>query len=382
MRIIVAGFDDATGIQVLNALGGLVTQGGVLEDSSQLEDAIHEGRPDAVALYLGDRPSAALQIATRVRALFPHTRVVAIADRDEPELVNLVAGAGCADLALLEYGLADIRRAVEILANRDAPNSKDGKVIAVLGAKGGVGTTTVAINLAAEVAGTTSLAVILVDLYTYLGDVAAVLDISPEPTALWYMTRSGPHADWAAGMPKHRGGFRVLGLDGDLTEAQPVTAQQVVYLLDRLREHHDYVFVDCGSNLTEVSLAACSASDQRLLVLTEELPSVLGARRRLQTLKSLDLGAPLAQAVVNRFHPNSKADKAAVEGALGIPMLGALTNAWQEVHSSLEGAKLLREAAPKSRITQDFAALAQTFTGVGAQVQEKKRNFFEALWKG
>lgn len=381
MRIIVAGLDEVTAGQILDSLVGLVTQGAVLEDWTELEEAISSGRPDLVALYLGDRPAKAMAAATRVRALFPHTRIVAIADRDEAELVNLVAASGCADLALLDHGLGDIRRAVEILSKRDTPNSKDGKVVAILGAKGGVGTTTVAINLAAEVAAIPTLAVIVVDLYTYLGDVAAVLDISPEPTALWYMTRSGPNADWATGMPRHRGGFRVMGLDGDLTEAQPVTAQQVVYLLDRLREHHDFIFVDCGSNLTEVSLAACSTADQRLLVLTEELPSVLGARRRLQTLKSLDLEGSLAQAIVNRFHPNSKADKSAVEGALGIPMLGTLTNAWQEVHSSLEGAKLLREVAPRSRITADFATLAQTFTGVGAQVEEKKKNFFGSLWK-
>ena len=267
MRLLVAGLSESDSQLVFAALGTMVDHGGVLPDWRRLEAAVEQARPEAVMLYLGSRPGQALTMARRIMTLYPHVQFIGLADAESPELVSLASEAGLADLALLEHGTKEIVATVSRLAaRRTETRSTEGQVLALIGAKGGVGTTTVALNLAAELAANKQSHVILVDLHLYMGDVAASLDMVPDPSALWFLTR-GSQADgkmWSSGPPRHRTGFHVLGLDGDLRNAEQVTAEQVVFMLDALRKHFDYVVLDCGSNLGEISLAACSASDQAL----------------------------------------------------------------------------------------------------------------------
>ena len=63
----------------------------------------------------------------------------------------------------------------------------------------------------------------------------------------------------------------------------------VLLLLNQLRSAFDVVVIDCGTDLNEVSLTACAGADDRLLVSTEQRPSLIGAKRRLNVLKSLEI---------------------------------------------------------------------------------------------
>ncbi len=379
MRVLIAGLDEDTARQMFGALEGMVEQGGILHDWTRLLSAVEHAEPDVVVLYLGSRPGQTLSMARRVLSSHPSLRIVALADTNEPELVKAVTRAGCcADLALLSEGPEDLRRAFELMNEREVAPTADGKAYAVLGAKGGVGTTIVAVNLAAEIYSRTKSRVIVVDLNLYLGDVAFTLDITPDPTALWFLLR-GSNADpetWAEGPPTHRAGFRVLGLDGDLEQIEPVTAEQVVNMVDRLRERHDHVIIDLGSDLNEISLAACTATDKRLIVLTEELPALLGAKRRVEALRSLELGDGLASLILNRVGGQKPADLQTVEDATGVPISGLLSNAWKEVHGALENGRVLREAWPRAQITKDFQDLATVVLEEGGKAQ-RKRKFFE-----
>lgn len=384
MRLLVAGLEPAEAQELFGPIAEHVRPEGLLPDWSQLEAAVDQFRPDTVVLYLGQRPGQALAVARRVASLHPQVRIVAMADREEPELVVAVDRAGCADLALRSLGPQDLLRALSLLqrVESDVPVT-NGQAIAILGAKGGVGTTTVAVNLAAEVAARSRQRILLVDLHLFMGDASLALDLSPDPTVLHYLLRGQnlTAQQWAEGPPLHRAGFRVLGLDGDITEADRVTAQQVIFLLDRLRERHDTVIIDCGSDINEVSLAALSAADRRLLVMTNEFRALLGARRRVGALRSLSLDEPLAYGVLNRDEPDKPADRGAIEDAAGIPVAAAVTNAWREVHTALQQGRVLREGWPKAQVTKDIRALAGFLTGESAQGL-KRRAFFNLFGKG
>ena len=370
---------DAAEIQALfEPIASQVTPEGMLPDWSQLEAAVEQFQPDTVVLYLGHRPGQALAMARRVVSMHPSVRIVALADHEEPELVQAVDRAGCADLALRSAGPNDLLRALRLL-NRveEAAPVANGQAIAILGSKGGVGTTTIAVNLAAEVAARTKQRVILVDLHLFLGDAALALDLIPDPSVLQFVRQGQnlPASTWADGPPMHRAGFRVLGLDGNIQDADRVTAQQIVFLLDRLRERHDYVLLDCGSDINEVSMAALSASDRRLLVLTNEFRALLGARRRVNALKSLSLEEPLAYVVLNRDDPDRPADRGAIEDAAGVPVAAAVTNAWREVHTALQQGRVLRDGWPKAQVTKDLRALAGFLTGESAEGLRRKAFF-------
>ena len=133
-----------------------------------------------------------------------------------------------------------------------------GRAIAILGAKGGVGTTTVACNLAAQLHADGAGRVLLVDLHLFLGDIGYRLGLEQRPTVGELLASEAP--DWTQA-PQHRFGFHVLGLDSDLAHADHVSAEDVVDLLSGCRAGFDVVLLDCGAEVTEASLAACRYAD-------------------------------------------------------------------------------------------------------------------------
>lgn len=377
MRLMVAGLSESDSELVFSVLGSSVQHAGTLPDWRVLEKAVEQARPDVVMLYLGSRPGQALTLARRVITVFPKVRFIGLADAESQELVDLAQEAGVSELAVLNRGTAEMVAAVQrLIQQQTEQRSADGVVLALIGAKGGVGTTTLAVNIAAELAEGGKKRVVLVDLHLYLGDIAANLDLIPDPSALWFLTRGGQAGSkmWAEGPPKHRAGFQVLGLDGDLRTAEQISAEQVVFLIDMLRAHFDHIVLDCGSNLGEVSLAACTASDQRLIVLTDELAALLGARRRVIALQALELPGTLGDGVLNRTTPG--ADIQAIEDASGLHIVSQISNAWRDVYGAAERAQVLREAAPTSQVRQDIVRLAQHIAGIQLTDTRKTRAFF------
>ncbi|RME28528.1 MAG: hypothetical protein D6798_02210 [Deltaproteobacteria bacterium] len=382
MRLMVAGLSNRDGRLIFKTLGKLVEPGGTLQDWRQLERAVEQAQPDVVLLYLGQRPGQTCTLARRVLNHYPALQIVGLVEKETPGLVELSTEAGLVDLVILEHGQHELNAAFERLHEaRLQQQEADGDVLALLGAKGGVGTTTVAVNLGAELAADRNKRVIVVDLHLYLGDVAAALDLAPDPSVLWFLGH-GSTVDakmWRNGPPMHRTGFQILGVEGDLGAAEPVTAEQVVFLVDSLRRHYDYVVMDCGSNLTEVSLAGCSAADQRLIVVTDELAALLGARRRVLALHHLDLDPPVAYGLLNRA--TEGLDMPAIEEASGLRMVSTIRNAWRDVHGAMERAQVLREAAPHSDARMDIADLARSISGTGVTSEARRKRAFFSLFR-
>ena len=231
-----------------------------------------------------------------------------------------------------------------------------GKAIAILGAKGGVGTTTIAANLAAEFAAAPNCSVVLVDLNLFLGDVGLHTGVESGPTVLTVIAaETVPAADLA----RHPLGFSVLGLASDLSDADEVPAETVVWLLDSLRAQFDCVVVDAGTDLNEVSLTACRYADDRLLVTTEQRSALIGAKRRLHVLSQLEIPGALALGVINRAHADSGVNPVAVQQAIGLTVVARIRNAWAENQAALTAKKLLREHCPTANVTHDYTQITR-----------------------
>ncbi len=379
MRMMLAGMSESQARLLRSAAADLTVDAGFLQDWTYLEQACEQARPDVVTIYLGTRPGQILSLVKRVRAMFPSTAFVAVAESSPPALVEQLGEAGIVDLVLMPECPRDLRRAIKSLATRDRSTSVEGTIITLLGAKGGMGTTVAAVNVAAELAARfKDRKVILVDLHVYLGDISVALDINPKPSVLWFLHR-GTVADartWTEAPPPHRGGFQVLGLDGDLSKADPVTAEQVVFLLARLQERYHYVVVDCGAEISEVSLTAASSADHRLVVMTDDHVGRSGARRRRDALNALELDPPVARAIVNRSVDGTAEKKGEIESFIKMPVLGFISNAWQDTHRAIEQGQVLRQAAPRSQVTLDFRTLVDAIAGAHQDAERRKRTFF------
>lgn len=379
MRMMLAGMSESQARLLRSAAVDITDDAGFLQDWTYLEQACQQAKPDVVTIYLGGRPGQILALVKRVRAMFPSTAFIAVAETAAPTLIEMLGEAGIVDLVLMPECPKDLRRALRSLSSRERVSSVDGTVYAFLGAKGGMGTTVCAINTAAELAALDKNAsVILVDLHVYLGDLSVALDTVPRPSVLWFLHR-GAMADartWSEAPPQHAAGFRVLGFDGDMAKADPVTAEQVVFLLERLKEKYHHVVVDCGAEITEISLSACSTADHRFIVMTDELAARTGARRRRDALNALELGPPPARALVNRVLEGQDPGQKGIEDAIKMPVVGTISNAYQDTHRALELGQVLRQSAPKSTVAQDFRKFVTELAGDKLDEERRKRTFF------
>ena len=380
MRMMVAGMSKPYARRLLEMADTLIEPDRIVPGLTRAEPEIARDTPDILAVYLGRSPGKRLAGVRRLLALYPSLQVIALVDAGSPELIKMISSAGCVDMVLLPGCPKDLQRALRALKDRDVTDAVDGEAIALLGAKGGVGTTTIACNLAdAIITRMPDKRVALVDINFYMGDIALLLDIEPEPTTLSFLSRAA-QADgkvWQESPPVHRRGFRVFGLDGDLESADPVTAEQIVFLIERLRIWYDFVILDCGSDVSEASLAACTIADRRLLVVTEQLSARLGARRRVQALRMLDPQRRSTQAIVNRCHDSSAENLQRIEQSVGVTVIATLTNAWREVTTALERGRTLLEDAPRANITADFNRLAEILSGIDHQEDRRKKAFFD-----
>ena len=379
MRMMVAGMGDRSAQQLFAWVDGLAKPHQVVPDWVRLEEVVSVDQPDVIVLYLGDQPGQQLATVRRLLALYPGISVIALCNESSPTLVKMITQAGCVDLVLISDCQRDIRRAMIGLLKRSGSESLAGEVIACLGAKGGVGTTMIACNLADGLASRfPERRTILVDLNLYLGDVALQLDINPETTTLFFLERANAlEAEQLRTLPiRHSRGFQVIALDGNIDHAATISVEQVVFLLGRLRERYDFVILDCGSSLTEVSMSACSDADRRLIVVTETIASRMGARRRVSALRALDPDRRAVQAVLNRCHDRSPEALSQIEQSLGTSIIGSVSNAWSTVSASLAQGQTLLASSPRSPASTDIKHLVDSLAGKSNAAARRKKAFF------
>ena len=194
---------------------------------------------------------------------------------------------------------------------------------------------------------------------TYFSAMSAYMWVSNENrTAMqWMHDRESEIA--ASTIARHPLGFSVLGLAPDLSDADDVVADDVLHLLKRCRNNFDITVIDCGNDLNDTSLTACKYSEHRLLVTTEQRPSLMGAKRRLNILKKLDITGETALGVINRAHNESGVSASAVEQAIGLRVIARIRNAWHDNQAALAQQKLLREHCSDSGVTHDYTQITR-----------------------
>ena len=377
MRLLLGGLTEAQSGELFSAVRDLAEPAGTLTDLKDLEKACRKARPDVVALHLGPRPSEVLGGVARLRAFLPAVTVLAIVDHASRALIQQVTEAGCTDLVVLRDCPTDLRRALHSLGQRERLPTIEGTCVAVLGAKGGVGTTTLALNLADALSQRPNARVVVVDLDLLMGDLAQALAVRPRPSALWFLLR-GAVVDartWLDAPPSHEVGFRVLGLDGDVNQTAAVSASQVVHFLESLRSCYDHVVVDLGSRVSEVSLAACTVADHRLLVVEEGLASRLAARRRVEILSELEL-QPAARCVANRVQGAPGPVLQSLESDLGIKASVAFPAVARDTEAAFRAGQPVRVVAPGSAYLSACRQLVETLVGEVQETERRKRAFF------
>jgi pilus assembly protein CpaE len=277
----------------------------------------------------------------------------------------------------------------EILKTGPLEVSEWGKratVVALFNPKGGVGKTTIAINVATVLQTQKEQRVLLIDADTVTGHIATSLGLDRYQTVAdaWEDPEGEPdpnNPDASAGglaglATAHANGLRVVVLTNTPAQAHKIDAIRFADSLSSARVGFDVVVVDLHPDYGELTQAIFDRCDRILVPVTPELPAIRAALQFLELSK--DLGVKdRVNLVVNRA--NSGVSIADIEKAIGLKAFGQIrSGGLLFVRAANEGATVV-EMFPKEKVTSDFEALADKVLTRDLATSEK--NLFRMLPK-
>jgi pilus assembly protein CpaE len=265
------------------------------------------------------------------------------------------------------------RRALETLVQ---PARKPGVIIDVLGSKGGVGTTTTAVNLAASLNRLNEKgAVALIDMNLVFGEVPLFLDI--KPAFNWgeiVKNISRLDASYLMGvMVKHGSGIHVLPPPTQLDGVGVADPEVLETILQLMQEEFDYIVIDSGQSLDSLSLKILELADMVLLMSILSLPCLINTRRLLETFVSL--GYPPRErirVVLNRYHKKSGITTREAEEGIQEKIAWRIPNDFQTAMSAINQGKLVMDVSRRSELATGFMEMASAIVkDIGREEKEK-----------
>ena len=298
----------------------------------------------------------AIWITEHLRNNHPDVHVFAVSAFSEPERIIAAMRVGCT-----EYLLKPIQheRVLDGMARVEAKQKErtrskiHGKVITMIGAKGGTGVTSLALHLALELTGQNQHRCLLVDQHSALGDASLYLGTGRHQYSFYELANNTDRLDQEllqGFLLRHSSGLHLLDSPEAVDVFRQASPAAVEHTLAFLSEIYQYVVLDCPPGLTDVTLACISQSDQIVIVMTAELPSIRNAVRYIEHLERLGYSPNKIQVVLNRHSKRGPLSDERIEKALGRKISLRVPNSYNEV------IRAINSGAPIASGKSDFGA--------------------------
>jgi pilus assembly protein CpaE len=273
-------------------------------------------QPDVVFLDVREKNTVPPAIGM-LRRQHPTTGVVIVAAALEPALMLEAMRAGVTEFLTAPLTLSELQAAINRVTTQGASGSK-GQVFAFVGAKGGVGTTTVAVNVASALAQIEPGSTLLVDLHLAYGDAAVFLGTEPRYSVLDALENVHrlDKAFFNGLVGQSRSGLALLA-SSDRASAAPVDSTNLRSLIDATARHYPRVVLDVPRN--DASLDALESVSRIIIVANQELATVRAATRMCATLRQR-YGRDRVAVVISRFDLQADIAQSDVERVLGSPV--------------------------------------------------------------
>lgn len=349
--------------------------------------ALHKGdanaKADLLILEMCDDPAKDFEYLERIKAQGSASDFFLTSKNVNPEILLQTLRMGVKEFLPQPIKEADVRAALAKIRDRGETTpsiiaggqQRKGEIIDVIGSKGGVGTTTVAVNLATTLAEMDrEKSVALIDMNLLFGEVPLFLSI--ESAFDWMeVAKNIARIDSTyllSVMSRHESGVHVLPSPAKVIEEYRVAPQVIEALLVQMRSMFDFIVIDSGQSLDEISKTILRLSDSLSIVTLLSLPCLINVKRLLDTFQKF--GYPLEPNIhilVNRYHKRSIITLDDAEKSLKKKVFWNIPNDFQTTMSAINQGKPLAVMDPVSEINISFKELAALVSGKGL----KKKSF-------
>ncbi|MGB2981660.1 MAG: AAA family ATPase [Candidatus Zixiibacteriota bacterium] len=294
--------------------------------------AIRASKPHVLILELPKDSDKTLKWIERMKLEFPDISIFVSSADKSPDLVISAMRAGVQEFLSRPINSDELKKAInKVFKTREQARAQAptrGKVISVFSKKGGLGVTTLAVNLGSALARVAENKAALIDLDLQLGDVTSFLNLSPEYSILDVLDEDGgvDAVKLQSCMTRHESGVFVLSEPKNPADSENVSSSQINQILRHLRSTFSYVLVDTPHNFDSKTLEVFELSDHIIVVVVPNVSSIRAARRTLGVFKQLGFLRDKVKVVVNRVGKKDSVRVDDVEKTLRYPVSWVVPN--------------------------------------------------------
>jgi len=328
--------------------------------------------PDEFVAVLGPHLDLddCLKVCEDLRTARPTVSVVLVRDKLDTTVLANAMKAGARDVVDVEDTASlssAVERARELWTALRGPSGAQqlGRVVTVFSPKGGVGKTTMAVNLALALTERGARRVCLVDLDLAFGDVAITMQLFPTHS-IEHAIGSEETLDAAqldTLLTRHADSMMVLAAPAHPDVRERVSPALVGKVLRTLREGFDFVVVDTAPSFDEQVLTALDETDECVIVATLDVPTLKNVKVALETLDMLDIARGHRHLLLNRADDAVGITPDKVEGILGMPVAASVSSS-VDVAAATNSGNPIVVATPGHQTSQAVRALASEIAGV------------------
>ena len=304
------------------------------------------------------------EFAEKILTKLPSVKIIATASDYSTDIVIRAMRAGIREFLPKPLIKDNLLKSLDKFKNQiqgSNDEENNSKVITVFSNKGGVGRTSLAVNLALELANITKEKVALVDLNMHLGDVTTFLDIKPS-FDISYLIKKVDGADeefMLSTLEQYKNtGMYILADPPYMEEAKKIQPVDVKKMIDKLRTVFPYIVIDTSSAFDNITVTALDNSDLILLVSTINVPSVRNCQRCLDAFDRLGYEEEKTKIIVNRYMENDDIKIEDVEKALDKQIYWRVPNNYYTIMSAINKGQPVNEINNDSNIAKCYRELA------------------------
>ena len=303
---------------------------------------------------------------TNLSAAAPNCKIVAISDNPSVELIVKLMRAGAKDFLAVPIIKTEFLHVLEkIYEQLNDSNTKENKcrVITVFSNKGGIGKTSIASNLALELAKITKENVALVDLNFQLGDITSFFDIKPSFNISYMLQNLDKiSSDFLLNtIEKYKDtSLYVLADPPYFKQAENISKNQISKLFEKLKETFSYVVVDTDATFDGKTVTALDNSDLIFLVTIVNLPALRNCQRILDLFNKLGYDSEKTQIVINRYMENDDIKIEDVEKVLEKSVYWKIPNNYFTMMAAINKGISVAEVNPESNVAISYKEFAMS----------------------
>jgi pilus assembly protein CpaE len=327
-------------------------------------EIVNQTSPDAVVIDIDGDENKAIQLVGTLKAAHPGLGLIVVSARSDGQLILRAMRNGAGEFLNTPVQVEELIAALDRVTHSSsgATRTKSGAVIAVTGASGGVGGTTVAVNLACMLAANPQNSVVLVDLDLALGDADVFLDTIPDYTILDVAMNIG-RLDLAMlrkSLTKHVSGTYLLPRPYNIEDMEQISAEDFKKVMNLLKASFSHLVLDLSKSFNGLDRQAMQMADHVLLLTQLDLPCLRNVVRILTSLERLGEVHKRVKIVVNRVGiEKNQISFSSAEETISREIFWKIPNNYSAVAESRNNGVPLIRHAPKAAVTVSLQELSE-----------------------